>query len=201
MRASLCRETPLEDTGRQRLKKMRSFTCTVLSVACLLTAGCSEEGRSPMTGKPLLPPGRAIDLIRISEAVWAREAALGIDALSPAERVFLFVWNLEAEVNNGGFEQFFISSAGDNAAETPVALRAIGALQAAAVAEEANRVFLPTGPSADRDARTAALERLGKSATTALEALDAKFYKYPDNLEELLRRFVDTNRDQFHEAR
>jgi hypothetical protein len=93
-----------------------------------------------VTTTPLLPPGAEVDLVRISEAVWAREAALGIDALSPAERVFLCVWNLEAEVNNGGFEQFFVNSAGDNAAETPGALRQIGAAQAAAIAEEANSV-------------------------------------------------------------
>ena len=55
--------------------------------------------------------------------MWAREAAVGVKALSPGERVFLYVWNLEAEVNNGGFEQFYLNSAGDNAIETPVALR------------------------------------------------------------------------------
>jgi hypothetical protein len=139
-------------------------------------------------------------LVRISEAVWAREAALGIDALSPAERVFLCVWNLEAEVNNGGFEQFFVNSAGDNAAETPGALRQIGAAQAAAIAEEANSVFRSSVPPPDRDDRTEALARLGETATDVLDALDARFFEYPDNLEELLRQFVDRNREQFHEA-
>jgi hypothetical protein len=153
-----------------------------------------------MSKKPLLPPGTEIDLIRVSEAVWAREAALGVDALSPAERVFLCVWNLEAEVNNGGFEQFFINSAGDNAVETPAALREIGAAQAAVIAEEANGLFRPSGPPTDRDARAEALERLGGPATDALNALDARFYKYPDNLEALLRQFVERNREQFHAA-
>jgi hypothetical protein len=179
---------------------MRLFICNVLAVVLLVAGGCSDEGGSGMTKKPLLPPGAEIDLIRISEAVWAREAAFGVDALSAAERVFLCVWNLEAEVNNGGFEQFFINSAGDNAAETPTALRQIGAAQAATIAEEANGVFLPSGPPTDRDARAAALERLGAPATDTLNMLDARFYKYPDNLEALLRQFVDRNREQFYAA-
>jgi hypothetical protein len=169
-------------------------------LAFLLGAGCSDQGGSGVTTKPLLPPDTEIDLIRISEAVWAREAALGVEGLSAAERVFLCVWNLEAEVNNGGFEQFFMNSAGDNAAETPSALRQIGAPQVAAIAHEANSVFGPSGPPADRDERATALERLGGPAKDALSSLDARFYKYPDNLEALLRQFVDRNREQFYEA-
>jgi hypothetical protein len=179
---------------------MRSTSFTViLGLALVLSAGCRDEGGAELTKKPLLPTGAEIDLIRISEAVWAREAAVGVNALSPAERVFLCVWNLEAEVNNGGFEQFYINSAGDNALETPIALREIGATQAAAIAEEANSLFGPSGPPADRDARTEILESLGETATEALNALDVRFYEYPDNLEDLLRQFVDRNREQFYE--
>lgn len=180
---------------------MRLFICKVLSVLLLIGGGCSSEGGSDMTNKPLLPPGTEIDLFRVSEAVWARESALGVDALTPAERVFLCVWNLEAEVNNGGFHQFFINSAGDNAVATPAALREIGADQAAIIVDQANGVFGPSGPPADRDARTNALERLPEPATDALNELDAKFHKYPDNLDELLRQFVDRHREQFHAVR
>ena len=176
-----------------------SFNRAAPLLVFLVVAGCSGAGGAPTTKKPLLSAGTELDLIRISEAVWAREATVGVKALSPAERVFLCVWNLEAEVNNGGFEQFFINSAGDNALETPAALREIGATQAAAIAEEANHLFGPSGPPADRDARTQALESLGKAATDALDALDVRFFKYPDNLEDLLRQFVGRHREQFYE--
>jgi Domain of unknown function (DUF4375) len=171
----------------------------VLLLATMVLAGCGGNGDVPMNKKPLLPSGAEVDLILVSEAVWAREAAHGFNSLSAAERVFLCVWNLEAEVNNGGFEQFYINSAGDNALETPSALREIGATQAAAIAEAANNVFRPQGPPADREARGQALARLGATATDALKALDAKFYEYPDNLEELLRQFVERNRNDFYE--
>ena len=55
--------------------------------------------------------------------------------LSPEEKVFLHVWELEAEVNNGGFEQYFINSSGGHAAKIAESLEAIGAVQAAAIAK------------------------------------------------------------------
>ncbi len=176
---------------------MRGLGRAFLLLVVMGVAGCGGSSAPPVNDKPLLPAGADINLMRISEAVWAREAAHGVQSLSKAERVFLCVWNLEAEVNNGGFAQFFTNSAGDNAIETPAALREIGAAQAAAIAEEANKVFQPEAPPRDRDARTRALERLGAAAAEALNALDEKFYAYPDNLEELLRKFVEGNRDAF----
>jgi hypothetical protein len=188
----------IDTQGRQKMRKLLTSRAVLFS-AFLALVGCGNGGDAQMSKNPLLPAGAELDLIRISEAVWAREAAGGAKALSPAERVFLCVWNLEAEVNNGGFEQFYINSAGDNALATPIALREIGATQAAAIAEEANNVFPPPGPAADPDDRAEALDRMGEVATDALSALDASFYEYPDNLEELLRGFVDNNRDQFYE--
>ncbi len=46
--------------------------------------------------------------------------------MNPIEIVDLVV-ELEDEVNNGGFHQFFNNSSGDNTAETIQALEAIGA--------------------------------------------------------------------------
>src|SRR6185295_11604327 len=103
--------------------------CPLALVALLIVAGCSrnqQEG-TLVTGKLLLGESGEVDLFNVSEAVSAREAKHGFRALSNPERVFLCVWNLEAEVNNGGFSQFFDNSAGDYAAETPGALRTIGA--------------------------------------------------------------------------
>ncbi len=154
-----------------------------------------------MRKKPLLPSGTEIDLFRVSEAVWAREAAVGLKGLSSEEKVFLYIWNLEGEVNNGGFAQFYVNSAGDNAIDTPAALREIGATQAAAIADAANAVFGPSGPPSDRDERNEVLARLGASATDTLNALDAKFYEYPDKLDQLLKAFVERNRGRFYEPR
>ena len=180
---------------------MRRLTClAALGLIAVSLAACGRDEDTQVTKEALLPSGAEVDLFHVSEAVWAREAALGVDALSSAERVFLCVWNLEAEVNNGGFEQFYMNSAGDNAVATPAALREIGATSAAEIAQAANRIFGPNGPPADRDVRTEALDTLGTAASEALGELDTRFYEYPDNLEALLLRFVDHNRGQFFKA-
>ncbi len=183
---------------RPLFKSVFAVSAPAIVLALIALTGCGAQPKAaPGAGTPLLTEGSEIDLIRVSEAVWAREAAVGVQGLSDAERTFLCVWNLEAEVNNGGFSQFYINSAGDNALETPAALREIGAERMAAIAEEANSIFGASGPPRDRDERTRALEQKGKEVIDVLGALDGRFFEYPDNLSDLLRQFVDSNREQF----
>ena len=58
-------------------------------------------------------PGDMSDLFDVSEKLAAREQSAGFDSLTPAEQVFHAVWWFEAELNNGGFDQFFCNSGGD----------------------------------------------------------------------------------------
>jgi hypothetical protein len=129
-------------------------------------------------------------LIGLSEKlcplVW--EASLSV--LSEPEQVFVCVWQLEAEVNNGGFSQFYYNSAGDNAVSTVPALERISALHTAAIVGKANALF-PGGPAADRDSRQTALDKLNDSA---FEDLDEAFLAYADDLSELLFTFVQDHR-------
>jgi Domain of unknown function (DUF4375) len=165
----------------------------------LIVAGCSrsqQEG-TLVIGKPLLGESGAVDLFQVSEAVWAREAKHGFRALSNPERVFLCVWNLEAEVNNGGFSQFFDNSAGDYAAETPGALRTIGAAGMADLVERAMAAFGAAGPPADREKRSEAIEALPESEKERWEELDAAFINLPSPEAEL-RAFVEAHRSEFY---
>jgi len=67
----------------------------------------------------------------------ARFNAADYDMLSKAERAARCVWELEAEVNNGGFTQFFQNSSGEHAPDTPDTLRRIGAYAAADIVDAA----------------------------------------------------------------
>lgn len=87
-------------------------------------------------------------LISLSERLWP-VANEGLQDLSPPEQTFILVWELEAEVNNGGFHQFFFNSDGDRAVLTPAALRQIGAEHTASIVERANAMF-PGAPPTDR---------------------------------------------------
>lgn len=126
-------------------------------------------------------------LISLSERLWPI-ANDGFSNLSSSEQMFILVWELEAEVNNGGFHQFFFNSAGDRANRTPAALRSIGAGRAASIVDWANSLF-PDGPPADRSLRQDLLLTLDPNITLFQE-LDDAFYRYPDNLSELLYNFV-----------
>jgi uncharacterized protein DUF4375 len=86
------------------------------------------------------------------------------------------VGELEAEVNNGGFDQFFFNSAGDNASKTIEALEVIGAQKTAAIVRRACAKFPSGMPPADRNARQALLLDVVSPEGDAFEAEDEAFY-------------------------
>lgn len=51
-------------------------------------------------------------LLRLAESPNSRFWRVNYEALSRAEQIFLMIWELEAEVNNGGFHQYFSNSSG-----------------------------------------------------------------------------------------
>lgn len=133
-------------------------------------------------------------LQRLANALESKIANTAGDALSPPERVFRCVWELEAEVNNGGFTQYFFNSSGRHAPDAPAALRAIGAA-ATAVLVDAALELMGRGVSWGDDVRRqAAVERLEHGAGARLEALDAKFYACPDDLTVKLHAYVAKHR-------
>ncbi len=116
------------------------------------------------------------------ERACARSAEVPFDSLSEPEKVLVSLWAIEAEVNNGGFHQFFFNSSGGCAFFAPTALRILGAPQMAHLAERANSVFGPAGPPRDWDARQEALLALGEAEQALLEELDLAFQAYPEDL-------------------
>jgi hypothetical protein len=96
---------------------------------------------------------------------------------------------LEAEVNNGGFHQFFYNSAGDNTVETIQALQAIGALHMADILRRAAAKFPGGMPPRERFARQDILLELFPDSAR-FEELDNEFYAYPDDLSVLVKKFI-----------
>jgi len=136
-----------------------------------------------------------MDLFELSETLIARAEADGFDRLSDAEKNFVAIWTLEADVNNGGFDQYFFNSSGDYAFHAPKALKAIKAEAAAAIVDSANAIFGVAGPPRNRDERQKALERLSERERT-LGLLDQRFFEYPDDLQGLLEAYVESQGSQ-----
>ncbi len=104
------------------------------------------------------------------------------------ESVKDLVWELEAEVNNGGFHQFFFNSAGDRTADTIRALKVIGAVRTAEIVGEAAAMFPGGMPSADRYKRQNQLEQVSPNGDE-FDSLDERFYRYEEDLESLVEAY------------
>ncbi len=100
---------------------------------------------------------------------------------------------LEADVNNGGIDQYYFNSSGDHALFVPHALRKIGASSTAGIVDRANALFGRGGPPAHRDVRQSALERFREAQPDGWEALDDEFYRYPDDIHSLVVEYVRKN--------
>ncbi|PYX46780.1 MAG: hypothetical protein DMG79_15400 [Acidobacteria bacterium] len=96
---------------------------------------------------------------------------------------------LEGEVNNGGFDQFFYNSAGDETVKIIQALEAIGAMKAADIVKRAAGKFPGGMPPGDRFARQDVLLDKVSANADAFADLDQEFYAYPDDLSGLLARY------------
>lgn len=97
---------------------------------------------------------------------------------------------LEAEVSNGGFDQFFFNSAGDRTRETIEALGAIGAQHTASIVRRAAAKFPGGLPPEDRFRRQRLLLERVSPDTDAFSEEDAAFLEYREDLEALASRYA-----------
>jgi hypothetical protein len=126
------------------------------------------------------------------ETACARFTESNFDELDEVDRVLVTIWGLEAEVNNGGFEQFYFNSAGDLAFFAPTALRLIGANRMADIALQANAILGPDGPARSRTARQAQVFLVAPLGgdPDPWDELERAFLEYPDDISELLTRYL-----------
>lgn len=119
------------------------------------------------------------------------------ESLTRPEQVFRCIWELEADVNGGGFEQYFANSGGDHAWFAGEALREIGATRLAAITAEAVVLFGAEAPEVERPARHTQIAHLDRPVHEYWEALSEAFREYPDDLTELLYGYVVAHRAAF----
>jgi Domain of unknown function (DUF4375) len=129
-------------------------------------------------------------LFSIVDEIQTKEGQHGFDGLDQKEQVFIAVWSLEAEVNNGGFHQYFDNTAGDTWQAAVIALQKIGATHTAGLLQSAAEVFGPRGPNSERGVRQREVEALSKPSRERLDAFDRRFFEYKESLSELLTTFM-----------
>jgi len=121
-----------------------------------------------------------------------RYISAGPCALGPLEKVGVGVWMLEAEVNNGGFDQYYFNSAGDLALQTVDALNAIGASNTASLLSAANAEFPRSVPTVNRTERQETLDQIRD--TVRFASLEEKFYRDEEDLIARLASYLRSHR-------
>ncbi len=142
--------------------------------------------------------GAVLTIREIIDTHWDYE---DISMLNDVERLFVFVENVEREVNNGGFDQFFLNSSGDYARESYEALNTIGATKAAAILKRAMSIFPGGEVPKEAEMREEELEKTGEDGRAKwFDACDTEYYEQNDeNIGALLLKYVRENSSGFRD--
>jgi len=109
--------------------------------------------------------------------------------LAPKVQVAYCLHRLEAEVNNGGFHQFFSNSTGEYVTETMRALVEIGATKTSELLKRAVSIGFPAGYPSDASQYESLVADFD-DVVDELDALDQEFFKYADPLSELVNKYL-----------
>lgn len=118
-----------------------------------------------------------------------------MEDLSAPQKVFYLNQNLEREVNNGGFHQFFFNSSGDHSDETVGALEAIGAMKTADLLRSSIAKF--PGGTVPRDQDDRQVLMIDTLSNGVFEELDERFFAYEDPLTDLNFEWIRNNAGEF----
>jgi hypothetical protein len=109
-----------------------------------------------------------------------------VGKLRPGVQAVYVTWWVEAEVNNGGFNQYYWNSTGQFADEAPAAFEFFGATQHAALMREANAVRGAEVSAMQKYKDQGSLEAFSASYDESkLGPLDDRFFGLSENLSAL----------------
>lgn len=122
-----------------------------------------------------------------------------ISKLTKGQQAIFSIWMLQAEVNNGGFNQFYYNSSGQFSEMAKEGLNFIGAEKFAELVEKANKTYSEIKDDLEsKDDGT--IESFSESYEgNPLNAYDDKFYELEEseNLDSIQIVFIRENKDEF----
>jgi hypothetical protein len=116
----------------------------------------------------------------------------------PRQAIYM-IWLLEAEVNNGGYNQFYFNSSGQFYKHLPDALKLIGANKFADLTKRANDTFERENPKITQH-QDGTLEGFSKSYDdNPLNKFDEEFYDLykTENLQQIQVDFIRKHKTEF----
>jgi hypothetical protein len=122
-----------------------------------------------------------------------------IDNLTEPQKNFFYNQELEREINNGGFDQYFFNTSGNYTHETVNSLILIGANKTADILQKAINQFPNKTVPKDRNERQLLLDQIREQSEAIWHDLDDKFYAYEDDLNTLNLNYIKQNIEEFLE--
>ena len=120
-----------------------------------------------------------------------------LSPLNEWELTVYLVEELQSEVMNGGFDQYFFNSSGDHWEEAVTACETIGAVQTAELLQKATQAYGCELPK-NREEREEAIESHAKDGyEEELDALDSVFYAYEENVDALIFDYCQQHQKMF----
>jgi len=116
-----------------------------------------------------------------------------------SQQAIYMIWALEAEVNNGGYNQFYSNSSGQFYKHLPEALRLVGAYKFADLTQRANYIFEEENELITKY-QDGTIEGFSKSyENNPLNDLDTEFYELyqTENLQQIQVVYIRKNKKDF----
>ena len=130
------------------------------------------------------------------ERLWVLEKEKGYAALKRPQQHYSAVLMFDAEVCNGGLEQYFLNSSGDQWRDALEGLKAMKGTKRAGILEKAVAKFGENGASTEREKRMDQLAALIRKDEDSFESLNDDYYDI-EPVEVMLNRYVFANPDAF----
>jgi len=134
-------------------------------------------------------------VLAFEQALDQKADRVGKAGLSEEELVVLAVEALEREVNNGGYDQFFINSSNEYASIVVDALNRIGCTETAKLTKEAIDILGIEGPITV-EAIDRVMEKENEERDEKLGECDDRYYEMAGDLAGPLLEFIKSNKDK-----
>lgn len=118
--------------------------------------------------------------------------------LTDEQTVFFLNQNIEKEINNGGFSQYFLNSSGRHATNTVASLEAIGATKTADIVRKAIQQLPDENTLRYEKKRIEFIEQINEATAKIWDDLDQRFFfAYEEDLNEINLDYVRRHRNSF----
>jgi hypothetical protein len=113
------------------------------------------------------------------------------------EKLINAIEDLENEVMNGGFSQYYLNSAGIDWQYALIGLEKIEAIQSKNLLEKSFSIFPLSKPYTIREENINVIRNLSTDQNDFLNSLDNEFMAYEDNIGKLVIQYAEKNRNDF----